>query len=43
MSDGRNSSADTTFPFGSIKINRGIALIPKALMKSEFQSLSAKS
>lgn len=43
MSDVRNSPAETKFPFGSIKINLGIELIPKVLINSEFQSVSAKS
>ena len=41
--EGLAASASTTIPFGSIKINLGIDIIPNAVMNEEFQFLSAKS
>ncbi len=41
--EGRAASALITFPSGPIKINLGIALIPKAFIKSEVQFLSANN
>ena len=42
-SDGRLSLAETTFPFGSIRINRGIPCIANCFTKSDSQSLSASN
>jgi hypothetical protein len=39
--EGLAASASTTIPLGSININLGIELIPKAFKKSDSQFLSA--
>ena len=41
--EGLAASALITFPFGSINKNLGIESIPNALIKSEFQFLSANN
>jgi hypothetical protein len=41
--EGLAASASITFPLGSIRINLGIDIIPKAVINEEFQFLSAKS